>query len=291
MFEQHRNRLGTPEKREVSQIVFPNVEEALAARGRIASGTVVRRPRQGARSQSVRRRSRHDRKIRDPRSRRSRTPRSRCRPARSASRCRAGSAWRWSRSARSSPGSTPTYESVAAQSEEGNRGRARAQAKVAELHNKMEDERGGGASVVEAAQKLGPDRRHHRGRRPFRPHAQRPARDQHPARARRGVAGLQQRRRRRQRSDLSSTAAMSGTTCSASRPRASAISTRSRTRSRRAGARTRSRAKLRTKATEMVQKLDQGGNARRGSGRDRIEGRNRQRLPSATPRCPACPQA
>ena len=31
----------------------------------------------------------------------------------------------------------------------------RARAKVAELHNKMEDERGGGASVVEAAQKLG----------------------------------------------------------------------------------------------------------------------------------------
>ena len=31
----------------------------------------------------------------------------------------------------------------------------RARAKVADLHNKMEDERGGGASVVEAAQKLG----------------------------------------------------------------------------------------------------------------------------------------
>ena len=31
-------QLGTPEKREVSQIVFPNVEEATAARSRIASG-------------------------------------------------------------------------------------------------------------------------------------------------------------------------------------------------------------------------------------------------------------
>ena len=31
----------------------------------------------------------------------------------------------------------------------------RARAKVGELRDKMEDERGGGASVVEAAQKLG----------------------------------------------------------------------------------------------------------------------------------------
>jgi len=37
-FEQVRGRFGTPEKREVSQIVFPNMEEASAARGRIASG-------------------------------------------------------------------------------------------------------------------------------------------------------------------------------------------------------------------------------------------------------------
>ena len=38
VFEQRRDRLGTPEKREVSQIVFPNAEEALAARSRIAGG-------------------------------------------------------------------------------------------------------------------------------------------------------------------------------------------------------------------------------------------------------------
>src|SRR5450631_2948098 len=38
-FEQRRDRLGTPEKRQLSQIVFPNAEEALAARNRIASGT------------------------------------------------------------------------------------------------------------------------------------------------------------------------------------------------------------------------------------------------------------
>src|SRR6202140_4759856 len=39
LFEQRRDKLGTPEQRQVSQIVFPNAEEALAARNRIASGT------------------------------------------------------------------------------------------------------------------------------------------------------------------------------------------------------------------------------------------------------------
>ncbi len=39
LFEQRKDRLGTPEKRQVSQIVFPSVEEAQAARSRIASGT------------------------------------------------------------------------------------------------------------------------------------------------------------------------------------------------------------------------------------------------------------
>src|SRR6202048_4139094 len=38
LFEQRRGRLGTPEQRQVLQIVFPNVEEAMAARNRIASG-------------------------------------------------------------------------------------------------------------------------------------------------------------------------------------------------------------------------------------------------------------
>src|SRR3977135_2642045 len=38
VFEQRRGKLGTPEQRQVSQIVFPNAEEAMAARNRIASG-------------------------------------------------------------------------------------------------------------------------------------------------------------------------------------------------------------------------------------------------------------
>jgi peptidyl-prolyl cis-trans isomerase D len=52
------------------------------------------------------------------------------------------------------PGTEPSYESVAAALKK-EIATERARAKVAELRDKMEDERGGGASVAEAAQKLG----------------------------------------------------------------------------------------------------------------------------------------
>jgi peptidyl-prolyl cis-trans isomerase D len=52
------------------------------------------------------------------------------------------------------PGVTPTYESVAAQVKK-ELATERARAKVSEIQNKMEDERSGGANVVEASQKLG----------------------------------------------------------------------------------------------------------------------------------------
>ena len=60
----------------------------------------------------------------------------------------------WSRSARSSPAVEPTYESVAAELKK-EIATERARNQVAEFRDKMEDERGGGASVIEAAQKLG----------------------------------------------------------------------------------------------------------------------------------------
>ena len=68
---------------------------------------VIRRSRQGARAQPVRRRPRHDRQVGDHRRVRLRMRRSRCRPARSASPCRAGSASPWSRSARSNRAPNP----------------------------------------------------------------------------------------------------------------------------------------------------------------------------------------
>src|ERR1700736_521762 len=52
------------------------------------------------------------------------------------------------------PGVEPSYESVASNLKK-EIAAERARSKVAELRDKMEDERGGGASVVEAAQKLG----------------------------------------------------------------------------------------------------------------------------------------
>src|SRR4051795_11358843 len=39
VFEQRRDKLGTPERREVQQMPFPSIEEAQAARARITSGT------------------------------------------------------------------------------------------------------------------------------------------------------------------------------------------------------------------------------------------------------------
>ena len=135
----------------------------------------------------------------------------------------------------------PTYESVAAavKKEIAQRTRARQGHRAPEQDGRRAQrrrQRRRGRAEARA------DRGHDRGGRPLRPHAGRPAGRQHSARARRGLAGLQQRCRRRQRCRSSSTAAMSGTTCSASRRRANARSTRSAPRSRRNGARTRSRA-------------------------------------------------
>jgi peptidyl-prolyl cis-trans isomerase D len=52
------------------------------------------------------------------------------------------------------PGSEPSYDSVAATVKR-DLAIERARAAVADLHNKMEDERGGGSNVVDAAKKLG----------------------------------------------------------------------------------------------------------------------------------------
>ncbi|MEH2570199.1 peptidyl-prolyl cis-trans isomerase D [Bradyrhizobium sp. AZCC 2289] len=152
-FEQRRDKLGTPERREVSQMVFPNAEEALAARGRITSGLSfddLAKERNlnvsdvdlGMIAKSA---------IIDPA------------VAEAAFSLPSGEVSQpvqgqfgvaLVKIGKIEPGVTPTYESFAAQLKK-EIATERARAKVAELHNKMEDERGGGASVVEAAQKLG----------------------------------------------------------------------------------------------------------------------------------------
>jgi peptidyl-prolyl cis-trans isomerase D len=153
VFEQRRDKLGTPERREVSQMVFPNAEEALAARGRITSGLSfddLAKERNlslsdvdlGMIAKSA---------ILDPA------------VAEAAFSLPSGEVSQpvqgqfgvaLVKIGKIEPGVTPSYEGLAAQVKK-EIATERARAKVAELHNKMEDERGGGASVVEAAQKLG----------------------------------------------------------------------------------------------------------------------------------------
>ena len=152
-FEQRRDRIGTPEKREVQQMVFPNAEEALAARGRITSGASfddVAKER-GLNLSDVDLGMIAKSAIIDP----AIAEAAFTLPSGEISQPVQG---RFGvalvKIGKIEPGVTPSYESVAAQVKK-EIATERARSKVAELHNKMEDERGGGASVIEAAQKLG----------------------------------------------------------------------------------------------------------------------------------------
>jgi peptidyl-prolyl cis-trans isomerase D len=153
IFEQRRDQLGTPEKREVSQIVFPNVEEATAARARLTSNTSfddLAKERNlnlsdvdlGMVAKSA---------ILDP----AVADAAFSLPSGEVSQPVQG---RFGvalvKVGKIEPGTTPTYESMAGEIKK-QIATERAREKVADLHNKMEDERGGGANLVEAAQKLG----------------------------------------------------------------------------------------------------------------------------------------
>jgi peptidyl-prolyl cis-trans isomerase D len=153
VFEQNRNRLGTPEKREVSQMVFPNEAEAQAARERITSGTSfddIAKERNlnladvdlGVIAKSA---------IIDP----AIADAAFALPSGEVSQPIKGQfGVALVKIGKIEPGVTPTYESVAAQVKK-ELATERARVKVNEIQNKMEDERSGGANVVEAAQKLG----------------------------------------------------------------------------------------------------------------------------------------
>jgi peptidyl-prolyl cis-trans isomerase D len=153
LFEQRRGSLGTPEKREVSQIVFPNAEQAAAARARIAGGLsfddLAKERGLSASDVDLGMVAKSD--ILDP--------------------AVADTAFSLPPGEVSQPvsgkfgvalvkigkieaGVEPSYESVAAKLKL-EIATERARNKVAELRDKFEDERGGGASVIEAAQKLG----------------------------------------------------------------------------------------------------------------------------------------
>jgi peptidyl-prolyl cis-trans isomerase D len=153
IFEERREKLSTPERRQVSQMVFPNIEEASAARGRITSGLSFDDLAKGrglslsdvdlgtiAKSAII------DPAIADAAF--SLAPNDVSQPVQG----RFGTAL--VKVGKIEPGTQATYESVAPNLKR-EIGAERARAQVASLHDKMEDERGGGASVVEAAQKLG----------------------------------------------------------------------------------------------------------------------------------------
>ena len=153
IFEQNRSKLGTPERRQVSQIVFPNAEEAAAARGRIAGGMSFEdlAKERGLNPSDVdlgmiAKSAIIDGAIADAAFSLPSGEVSQPVPGRfGVALVKIG---------KIEPGAEPTYESVAATLKK-DIATERARAKVADLHNKMEDERGGGASVIEAAQKLG----------------------------------------------------------------------------------------------------------------------------------------
>jgi peptidyl-prolyl cis-trans isomerase D len=153
LLEQRRDKLGTPEKREVSQIVFPNAEEAAAARNRIASGLSfddLAKERgltpadidlgQITKSAII------NKAIADA---------AFSLPSGEISQPVQGSfGVALVKIGKIEPAVEPSYESVAVDLKK-EIAIERARKSVADLRDKMEDQRGGGASVVEAAQKLG----------------------------------------------------------------------------------------------------------------------------------------
>ena len=153
IFELRRDKLGTPEKREVSQMVFPNAEEALAARSRITGGLSfddLAKERNLNLSDVdlglITKSAIIDAAIADA---------AFALPSGEISQPIKGQfGVALVRIGKIEPGVTPTYESMAAQVKK-ELATERARVKVAEIQNKMEDERGGGSNVVEASQKLG----------------------------------------------------------------------------------------------------------------------------------------
>jgi peptidyl-prolyl cis-trans isomerase D len=153
LYEQRKNQLGTPEKREVSQIVFPNVEEATAARNRISSSfsfdDLAKERKLAPADVDLGLVSKSG--ILDP----AFADAAFSLPSGEVSQPvqgRFGVALL--KVGTIQPAVQPSYESLAPQIKR-EIATERARNQVATLRDKMEDERGGGSSVIEAAQKLG----------------------------------------------------------------------------------------------------------------------------------------
>jgi peptidyl-prolyl cis-trans isomerase D len=153
LFEQRRDRLGTPEKREVSQMVFPSAEEASAARTRLGSGLSFEdlAKERGLNAADLDLGMVAKSGILDPAiadAAFSLPPGEVSQPVQG----RFGVAL--VKVGKVEPGVEPSYESETAGLKK-EIATERARKSVADLRDKMEDERGGGSNVIEAAQKLG----------------------------------------------------------------------------------------------------------------------------------------
>jgi peptidyl-prolyl cis-trans isomerase D len=150
VFDQRKDKLGTPEKRQVLQIVFPNEEEAKAARDRITSGTsfedIAKERKSDADLGLVTKGE-----ILDPA------------VANAAFSMPSGEVSQPIKGEFGSalvkvntiqPAIEPDYASVAPEIKK-EIAASRARDQVSTLRDKMEDERGGGSSVAEAAKKIG----------------------------------------------------------------------------------------------------------------------------------------
>jgi len=153
VFEQRRERYATPEKRQVLQIPFPNADEAKAASDRIKAGTSfedIAKERKLTTADidlgTVAKSSIGDSALADAAF--ALAPNAVSEPVKGAL------TTALLKVTKVEPGTNPTFESVApAIKREIALERARTQ--MQDLHNKIEDERGGGANIAEAAQKLG----------------------------------------------------------------------------------------------------------------------------------------
>ena len=152
VFEERREKMATPERREVAQIVFPNAEEAQAARGRLVEGLSfddLAKERGLTPADvdlgTVTKAAMIDPAVADAAFALAINDVSPPVPG------RFGVAL--VRVSKIEPGTQPVFETVAP-SLKRDIAIEHARADVQDLHNKMEDARGGGASVVDASQKL-----------------------------------------------------------------------------------------------------------------------------------------
>ena len=153
IFEQRRERYATPERRQVLQIPFQNADEAKAARDRIAAGTSFEDIAKERKLKTadidlgiVAKSSIGDSAIADAAF--ALAPDTVSEPV------KAALITALLKVTKVEPGTNPTFESIAPDIKR-EIALERARAQLQDLHNKIEDERGGGANIAEAAQKLG----------------------------------------------------------------------------------------------------------------------------------------